>query len=251
MNSPNVTCDALEALLPDYFEGSLSDASVADVELHLAACAACRALVNDLRNITQEAKALVPLTPSRDLWPGIANRIEAKVLPFVAPAGRLVWSPVRLAAVAAALVGITAWGTYAISTRDRNTVVTPSAPNVATVLPDSAPAARTAPSPAPSAPEATTAVAVARRTPRLPAAVTYSTEIDRLKRVFQEQSEQLDPRTVAILETSLATIDSAIVRARIALARDPNSKFLSEQVDKSLQQKLGLLRTAVLLAPST
>lgn len=76
----------------------------------------------------------------------------------------------------------------------------------------------------------------------------YATEINKLRAVFDQQSEVLDPRTRAILSTSLRTIDSAIAEARAALNRDPASQFLNQQLNKSLEQKLGLLRKAALLS---
>jgi hypothetical protein len=95
---------------------------------------------------------------------------------------------------------------------------------------------------------AVTAVADAERRPS--AAATYTSEIQRLRSVMEERAEELDPATVAILMSSIATIDSAIAEARRALDRDPASRFLNQQLNKSLEQKLGLLRKAALL-PST
>lgn len=42
-------CSDLEALICDYVDGSLTAAEKATVELHLASCASCRALVDDAR----------------------------------------------------------------------------------------------------------------------------------------------------------------------------------------------------------
>ena len=42
-------CSDLEALICDYVDGTLSAAEKATVELHLASCASCRALVEDSR----------------------------------------------------------------------------------------------------------------------------------------------------------------------------------------------------------
>ena len=51
--------------------------------------------------------------------------------------------------------------------------------------------------------------------------------------------------------SSIATIDSAIAEARRALEVDPASRFLSTQLNKALEKKLGLLRTAALLPSRT
>lgn len=246
MTHQNLTCDAFESLLPEYLEGTLGDSSLADAELHLAACATCRALVSDLRAITHAAAALPGIAPSRDLWPEIEARTRTTVVPLAARPHR--WSPRALGAIAAALVGITALGTWQLAMRSR-----PEAPSfAATPAPAvSAPESVVAPL-APDTPDTPVAqaAAVRERQPRPEAGVTYATEIDRLSDVITQRSNELDPATVAILQRSMATIDSAITQARDALARDPGSRFLTQQLNHSLQRKLGLLRTAALL-PST
>lgn len=276
MTHRNLTCSELEERLDDFLEGTLDDSAVAELELHLAGCPACASLVRDFETITRQAAALHPFAPPRDLWPAIQARIESPVVelssrrrvrpPVVA------WHRFRPAAIAAGLMAITAVTTWTLATRDRSSsVATGGAPAV------EAPGA-SAPSPsmipsgsARSAPESSaTSTATATATVSAPerrgeAAVghtlpvtappsarsTYNTEISQLRGVLRERSEQLDPRTVAILESSIATIDSAIAEARAALARDPASPFLAERLDKTLEKKLGLLRTAALLPART
>jgi hypothetical protein len=254
MNHPNLTCPAFEAQLPEYLEGTLSDSAVADAELHLASCADCRALVADLREITRQAAVLPGMTPSRDLWPEIEARTHARVLPLtsrVRPAPLSHW---RLGAVAAALVGITALSTWVLATRERSG---DAPPMVARVVDTTAPV-RGSVGPAkidtPAVPSAeapaATPVANTERAPRPDAGTTYTSEIHRLRDVVDERSAELDPATVAILKSSIATIDTAIAQARRALERDPASGFLNQQLNKSLERKLGLLRKAALLSPS-
>jgi hypothetical protein len=72
-------------------------------------------------------------------------------------------------------------------------------------------------------------------------------EIGRLRGVLSQRREDLDPATVAVLENSLKTIDKAVAEARQALANDPASRFLRDQLNKALEKKLGVLRTAALL----
>jgi len=109
-------CDGFAAALADYLEGDAPDAVRAAVEAHAAVCAECGALLEDLRAIPVEAAALPALTPSRDLWSGIAERIDTRVLPLERPAARTIvatrrsWT--RPAAAAAALVVATAGITY-------------------------------------------------------------------------------------------------------------------------------------------
>ena len=56
---------------------------------------------------------------------------------------------------------------------------------------------------------------------------------------------------MAVLEQSIAAIDSAIAQSRAALAKDPASGFLASQLNHSLEKKVELLRTAALLPART
>ena len=85
--------------------------------------------------------------------------------------------------------------------------------------------------------------------------------VDRCRVVFQasgpvfvgtaERTAQLDPHTIAVLEQSVAVIDSAIAQSRAALAKDPASGLLATQLNYSLEKKVELLRTAALLPART
>lgn len=259
MINHNLTCDAFQERLSEYLEGTLPDSALADVELHIAACTSCRSLVEDLRAIVQGAATLAPPVPSRDLWPGIAARIEPKVLPF-APATREArpWSRLTLGAIAAGLVAVTALSTWQLTrSRETQSTVAQTPPVAMPAQPESTPSSLAVPGASESVVTATVQAVpapqtaptlVSSRAPRPDAATTYATEIDKLRAVFDQQSDVLDPRTRAILSTSLRTIDSAIAEARAALSRDPASQFLSQQLNKSLEQKLGLLRKAAFLS---
>lgn len=270
MTNRNLTCAEIDERLGDYLEGALDDASVADLELHLSGCPACTALVHDFERITRQAATLPALTPSHDLWPAIAQRLDAPVADLAAHAAARAarqapapWHRVRLGAVAAALVGITAISTYTLTSRNNaptvaaNAATDSAAPS--TVAPADMPLA--APSPlasgsapvvasTPGTPSASGAMQVSRAA-RRPARDTYDAEISTLRGVLSDRREELDPRTVAVLESSIATIDSAIAEARRALDVDPASRFLSTQLNKALEKKLGLLRTAALLPSRT
>ena len=111
-------CDGFAAELADYLEGDAPDAVRTAVESHAAECAACRQLLEDLRSIRHDAAALPALVPSRDLWDGIAERIDARVIPMetsvrtIQPARRS-WA--RPAIAAAALVIVTAGITHELT----------------------------------------------------------------------------------------------------------------------------------------
>jgi hypothetical protein len=79
MTTYNLTCEAVEATLPDYLDGTLEPWVRTSIEEHLTGCARCTGLARELRNITREASALPALLPEEDVWPRIADRIGAPV----------------------------------------------------------------------------------------------------------------------------------------------------------------------------
>jgi hypothetical protein len=285
MTHHNLTCAQVDALLGDYLDGALDDSAVAAIELHLAGCRACTAAAQDFEQIVRSAAALPALAPSRDLWPAIAQRIEAPVVALgasgaasAAGARSASWRRLRTAGLAAGLVGITALSTYLLTNR-RNASTLADAAAVGVAAGDSA-ARRAAsdasdssddgdPSTIPvlaSAPAgqeslgaappsaigaATRGATPVRRDPAAAARETFASEISTLRGIVAERRDDLDPRTIAILESSIATIDSAIADARRALEGDPASRFLSTKLDRALEKKLGLLRTAALLPART
>ncbi len=229
MMTPELTCDAFDASLPDYLERSLDAATAAGAQLHLARCERCAALVRDLDDIGSRAAELPLLTPSRDLWPGIAARIEAPVTSI--DAGRIArtrgarrW--LYDGAIAAALIVATAGGTYLAMRR-------PQAARVAQGFPPAASGTVTTVSEKPSA------------------TVTYEREIDGLRSIVRDRRSQLDPKTLAVIQRNLSVIDSAIAESRAALQHDPKNAFLATQLDRALDTKLDLLRTVALLPART
>ncbi len=269
MTHRNLTCPELDERLGDYLEGALDDSTAAAIELHLSGCAGCRAVVQDFERITQSAAALPELTPSHDLWPTIAQRIQVPVADLGArtaarrgAASPPAWRRWRTGAMAAGLVGITAITTYVVSGRPATSSVAQSAGGdsalAAPVVSLAATPLDTSPSSTPigGPPTLTSAPAPAAATPvtgttRVPARETFTSEISTLRGIVSERRDQLDPRTIAVLETSISTIDSAIADARRALEADPASRFLSSQLNKALEKKLGLLRTVALLPSRT
>jgi hypothetical protein len=290
-----MNCDEFAARLADYLEGDASEAVSAAMDTHAAVCESCGELLADLQALPHEAAALPLLEPSRDLWAGIAERIDTRVLPLDAPrAGRAVAvrrSWLRPAAAAAALMIVTAGVTYKLTTSILMPAGTatvdsrgdiPKAVEVAVngpaggtpVAPVAGASSRETPSSAasPKRVAATTATSRATSGSRAPsvdrqpsasgvrlvntdplreAEPVYDREITKLRTIVRQRRAQLDPATVAVLEQSIAVIDSAIAQSRAALARDPASGFLATQLNHSLEKKVELLRTAALLPSRT
>jgi len=85
----------------------------------------------------------------------------------------------------------------------------------------------------------------------VPVQQIYASEIAELDSIVRDRRSQLDTGTVAVIEKNLRIIDQAIAQSRAALARDPNSGFLHNQLNNALNQKIALLRTVALLPART
>ncbi len=81
----------------------------------------------------------------------------------------------------------------------------------------------------------------------VPAAAAYDREIAALRAAVRDRRGDLDSATVAVLVRNLGIIDAAIAQSRAALARDPHSQFLGDQLTRALGQKVELLRTVALM----
>lgn len=70
-------CEKYHRLIGDYLENSIKPAAKAGLDAHLQACADCRELLNDFRQIAEKAKELDTETPSEDVWPSIRAHVLA------------------------------------------------------------------------------------------------------------------------------------------------------------------------------
>lgn len=242
-------CDLMCERLAAYLEGDLTPAEMAEAERHLALCASCRETLAELRVIAAEASTMPLLTPSRDLWSGIEARITTPVTAFGGASAAVRRAPRRqwqYAMAAAALIAATAGTTYFFVTRSGTT-----APQVATrTAVPSHDAAVATPAPLVSAaptPPANATVASYRPKKELSAARVYDNEITLLDSLVRTRRASLDPKTVAVIENNLQIINKAIIESRAALAKDPKSPMLSNQLDNVLDSKVELLRTVAFL----
>jgi anti-sigma factor RsiW len=272
-------CVHFEAQLSDYLEGTLLHAQRAAFDAHRRDCDACAALVQDLERLVADAGSLPPLTPSHDLWNGIAERLDTDVTPLtlhtatgatsstatakVTRAHRTV--SVRTLAIAATLlVAVTSGVTWRLARVQRTPGLRTGA--LAAVTPASTPATASAASSTTSsatvptenamragdsviAPPQVDAPVPTRLVASSPAEVDdiYEREISALRRVVDERFTELDSTTVAALRRNLAIIDEAIADSRRALQRDFRSRLLSSQLDRAIETKLALMRRVALL----
>jgi anti-sigma factor RsiW len=74
-----VRCPEVRERLDDFVDGHLAPDDVADLKRHLAGCEGCREEERELRDLLSRASSLkVEAAPTRDLWPGIRDRIERR-----------------------------------------------------------------------------------------------------------------------------------------------------------------------------
>lgn len=283
-----MTCERFADVLPALLDHEVDEATRVRAEAHAASCDACGALLADLRAIRTQAANLPELTPSRDLWSGIAARIETPVVEIVpgrgaanraaddsstrqtrivanrtpaAPTRSRRWqTSVWAGAAAAGIVAVTAAVTHELTKRTI-VVPTPSAPAMIAIAPtttrDSTTPATTTDSALPSGASSnittppaapSTGTLVANTTS---AEKTYEGEIERLRAIVTAHRSSLDSTTIRVIEQNLRVIDEAIAQCRAALERDPGSRFLLESLNNALDTKVQLLRTAAMLSSRT
>lgn len=243
-----ITCEHVDTVLSAWFEGDLEPAERHAVDAHLRECLRCASIVRDIEAIRRDAARLPEMAPSRDLWEGIAAGIEAPVIDL---ASRAVHAPVQrtwqMAAAAVVLMAASSGLTYMLMSAGRGA---PSAGQTAstTVAADSGTASGAgAPRVVTPRPSSGGGSALLVRAEPMAPEVMYDQEITRLRAILEERRGSLDTATVAAVEKSLKAIDLAIADARAALAGDASSRFLTDQLNRALEKKLGVLRRVALL----
>jgi hypothetical protein len=212
-----MTCEETDTRLDDYVDGALPPAEAQAVAAHLGGCAACREDEAALRDVLQLAHDLPrDKQPARDLWPGIAARIQAPVA--------AAW-PWRLAVAAALLVAASSALTYVL--------VRPT-PQVAVD-----------PSPAPAEDPATTA---ARPVSQGTDDATFVAATEELLDALDERRATLAPETRAVVDRNLAAIDAALGEIRAALRKDPGNVELERRLGSVHRRKIEVLQRVVRLS---
>jgi hypothetical protein len=243
-----LTCEHMDSVLSAWFEGDLPDAERRAVDAHLRECLRCASLVRDLESIRREAEKLPEMAPSRDLWEGIAARIEAPVIYLKsraprAPAPRA-W---KMAAAAVVLMAVSSGVTYFVVSNNQQAASAPAI-SMGTESPNTDAVAQTTPGVVtPSRPSSGSGSGVLVSAEPSAPEILYDQEITRLRTILDQRRGDLDSTTVGAVEKSLKAIDQAIMDARTALAGDASSQFLNEQLNRALEKKLGVLRRVALL----
>jgi predicted anti-sigma-YlaC factor YlaD len=211
-----MSCERLRERLDDYVDGALSEADHQEAELHLSSCEACRADERRLRAFVAEAAGLRrEAQPGRDLWPGIAARIEprAKLARFVRRGGWLAGL-----AAAAALV-------FALIHGRPQPGVSPTGGELV--------------------PAAGGSVDIEQ------AEAEYVRATSQLLQALNARRSSMSPeaqKEMEELETSVHAIDVALRDVKSALEKDPQNSRLNRMLASTHQKKIDLLLKLIRLS---
>jgi anti-sigma factor RsiW len=211
--------DQITDRLSEYLDGELTDTERSAVDAHLAVCAACREVLEDLQTIVEAAQGLPGMPPDQELWDGVSNRIGgARVARFAARAKRRFSFTLPQVAAASIALMLTSGGLVYLLRPEPPAVTATSSPGVPDVANLVMPVALVDPS--------------------------YNGAVADLERRLEEGRDRLDPQTVRVLEQNLAAIDRAIDECLRALEADPANSYLNNHLVSARQRKLALLRSA-------
>jgi anti-sigma-K factor RskA len=232
-----------DTALNEYVDGSIGTAERSDVKHHLAACAACRQTVEDLREILRTTGELELREPPVRAWSRLerAIRMEREHGARVKQPGGTVNGPAEARhdgnyatwlAAAAVLVLATVVGLRYVPAR------TTGAP------PPPLPAAAT-----PGAGASITAGDAAQsiESELRQAEAHYENAIKGLEVIANSEQSELDPRTAATLQKNLAVIDQAISESRAAVRAQPANEPAQQSLIDGFKTKIGLLQDTVAL----
>lgn len=227
--------------LSEYLDGDLPVEEQQACAAHLATCDVCRETLAQLQEVVHFADADEDRAPARDLWPGIAARLSdqetasstAATTPVVAMRRRqVVFTLPQLALAASLLIAVSAGVAYLAGNR------TLPGPSMAGEAPVQA--------------QAEVWLPAAGQVERANFAdATFDQAIADLEALLAERRQELDPRTVLVIERNLAAIDTAIREARAALDADPANTFLNSYLTEARRKKLDLLRQVTLISSAS
>ncbi len=223
--------------LSEYLDDELTPRERRALDVHLGTCQECRSVLADLRVVIGRAATMTNRPPEIDLWPAIRARLDDRSQPaaswrswFGGGSPRFSLTVPQLSAAALALILVAAGATWVIRGR---------------IVPGNSVARNTAPPAGPSSAgprvDAGEVVFANFADPQYDAAVAD------LQKALENGRNQLDPRTIEVVEKNLKVIDQAIDQAREALRADPANAYLNSYVADARRRKLALLREATAL----
>ena len=214
-------------VINDYVDDALDRGERTTIERHLAECAECRALVDDLRDVRRRAGALDATPPPARAWKRIERALAAEQRagrrPGTGGASRVRrWS--WLAAAAALVLATIVSVRYYQAPARSGGGATPAAGGRG---------------------DAADAQSVQSNLQQ--AEQHYRQAIAGLEQIKNAEQGALPPQTAASLEKSFSVVDQAISESREALKAQPNSEPAQESLLESFKTKIALLEDTVAL----
>jgi anti-sigma factor ChrR (cupin superfamily) len=237
-----------ETTLNDYIDEALAAAERADVDRHLATCAACRQTVDDLRQILRATAELEPREPPVRSWSRLERAIKMErehAAPAAPTAGAQGFS------LDGARASQPSTGTARL-TGSRSAWLAGLAAAAALVLATLVgvrymPARHTDAPAGSGAPVAPGEAAQSIETELRQAEAHYENAIKGLESIASSEQSELDPRTAATLQKNLAVIDQAISESRAAVRAQPANEPAQQSLIDGFKTKIGLLQDTVAL----
>jgi anti-sigma factor RsiW len=228
-----------ETVIHDYLDDALDVRARTELERHVAGCAECRRLVDDLREIRKAFAGLKDdlREPPVRAWGRLerAIRLEHELRSTQRPqssqrelarrAPRTLRSMPWLAAAAVLILAATVGLQFRAGRR--------AAPDSSTATPGASVASSDA------AQEVEAELRAAEE--------HYTKAITGLEQITKTEQGALDPGTAATLQKNLAVIDQAISESRAALRTQPASEPAQESLVESFKAKIALLQDTVAL----
>lgn len=222
-----MSCNDYRDAIAEFVDGRLDAAGQRALERHVEECAACRALVADLKSIQAAAFTLERRQPPAAAWETIRARVaeearttgHGRVLQW--PRTRRAWT-VWASAAAALLLAATA-GIYPLLDERGHR--------------DDTAAATRGPEPAAS---------IATVQAEFQAAEEhYERAIRGLEQIAKAESGELDPQVASVLQKNLQVIDQAIGESRAALQTQPASADAQDSLFDAMRTKVAVLQQTV------
>jgi hypothetical protein len=226
-----MTCDLARERISELVDGDLGRDARAELEAHLATCASCAALAEDLEVVRRASRSLPTLDPPERVWTAIARQLPVQAIDRSRGRSReFVKVTLAIAAVLLAAVAITV-----VVRRGRS--VEPQ------VADNTAPAT---PAPHAGAQGADSADLKSLQSELQQAESHYENAIQKLEALAKDR-RSLNPQDAAILQKNLLLIDSAIGESRAALKAQPANDMAQESLFEAFRSKIALLQDTISL----
>jgi hypothetical protein len=232
-----MTCELARERLNELVDGDLDRAARVELDAHLATCAACTALAEDLEVVRRASRSLPTLDPPERVWSAIARQLPAQRL-GPAPGRSREWVKVTLA-IAAVLLAAVAITLLVRRGRGETQVAGSAAPAAETQASAQASAS-------PAAQGADSADLKSLQSELQQAESHYENAIQKLEALAKDR-RALNPQDAAILQKNLLLIDSAIGESRAALKAQPANDMAQESLFEAFRSKIALLQDTISL----